>query len=81
MDNKCEWKGTVGMLAGHLTTCEFIPMLCPKNCKNANGEITCFIKSELEKHLAEDCPNRDYKCEHCGKKGMHGTIMKVHDKT
>ena len=39
----------------------------------------CLLKKDLEEHLETDCPNRDHKCEHCGKKSPHAFITQVHD--
>ena len=51
---------------------------CPKGCKN---EIAHFMRKDLDKHLENDCPNRDHKCEHCGEKGTYAHITQVHDNT
>jgi hypothetical protein len=38
------------------------------------------MKKDLDKHLKNDCPNRDHKCEYCGEEGMYATITEAHDK-
>ena len=76
----CEWVGTVGTLEKHVATCGFIQVPCPKQCrKDDNDKIKCFMQKDLEKHLKNDCPNRDHKCEHCGKKSPYAFITQVHD--
>ena len=80
VDWKCQWKGTVGTLAEHLTVCEFTPVPCPTDCEDQNGEISRLLRNNLENHLAEECPNRDYKCEYCGEKGTYASITHVHDR-
>ena len=78
---KCRWKGTLGMLAGHVTTCQFTPIPCPSACKNNDGEVNLFIRKDLASHVESECPNRDYRCEYCGEKGTFASISEVHDKT
>ena len=75
----CKWVGTVGKLEKHVVTCKFNPVPCPKQCRDDSGEITLFMKKQLEEHLKVDCPNRDYTCENCGEKGTYAIITQVHD--
>ena len=76
----CEWVGTVGTLEKHVaTSCGFIQVPCPKQCKDDNDEVKCFMQKHLEEHLKTDCPNRDHECEHCGKKSLYAFITQVHD--
>ena len=76
----CEWVGTVGKLEKHVaTSCGFIQVPCPKQCKDDNDEVKCFMQKHLEEHLKTDCPNRDHECEHCGKKSPYAFITQVHD--
>ena len=63
-----------------MTTCEFALLPCPKECKDDSDKVKQFMRKDLDKHLEEDCPNRDYSCEHCGEKGTYASITKVHDK-
>ena len=70
--------GTVATLDGHVATCGFFHVPCPKQCKD-KGEVKCLLMKDLENHLESDCPNRDYKCEHCGKKSSYAFITKPHD--
>ena len=39
--------------------CKFVPVMCPKRC---GAELE---KSMLRKHLQEDCPKREVKCDFC----------------
>ena len=80
VETGCEWKGTVGTLADHLKTCGFTMLPCSKECKDEDGKVNCFMRKDLDQHLAEDCPNRDYECQYCEEKGTYATIQ-VHDKT
>ena len=53
---------------------------CPNKCKE-NNEIQMILRKDLEKHLTEQCMNRDYKCQHCGKKDTFANITGIHDDT
>lgn len=66
------------MLASHLATCKFALIPCPNQCKKKNA-INSIMKKDLDKHLKEDCPNRECECK-CGEKVTHATI-KVHEET
>ena len=72
--------GTVGTLEEHVATCKFTLLPCPKECKDDSYKVKQFMRKDLDKHLEEDCPNRDYSCEHCGEKGTYASIQ-VHDET
>ena len=78
----CEWVGTVGTIEKHVATCGFTLVPCPKQCKDDNNEVKCFTRKEVDEHLKDDCPNRDYECQSkCGEKGTYAYITEVHDKT
>ena len=81
MEQDCKWEGTVGTLDKHLAECEFALVPCPKECKDDSGKVKHFIKKQVKKHLRRACPNRDYTCKHCGKKGTYAEheITRVHD--
>ena len=88
VERKCQWKGTVGTLEAHVATCKFTLVPCPKGCKYTtrwarppanNKKIKYFMRKDLDKHLENDCPNRDHECEYCGEKGTYAHITKVHD--
>ena len=78
-ERNCEWEGTVGTLEEHVAVCEFALVPCPKECKDNSGVVKHFIKNHADEHLHQDCPNRDYACEHCGKNGTYAEITQVHD--
>ena len=62
-----------------MATCDFTPVPCPKKCKR-NNVIRRIMWKDLEEHLNEQCLNRDYECEHCGKKDSYINITDVHDR-
>ena len=77
----CEWVGTVGTLEEHVATCGFTLVPCPKLCKDDKAKIRRVVKKDLDKHLKNDCPNRDFECKSkCGEKGTFTYIAEVHDK-
>ena len=38
------------------------------------------MRKDVDKHMAEDCPNREYKCQYCGLEGTYNDIVHIHDK-
>ena len=62
-DRGCEWTGQLQHLNAHLdlTTgdCVYVHVDCPSKC---NQKVQ---KCNVDTHLANHCPNRDYTCPHC----------------
>ena len=62
-DRGCEWIGQLQHLDAHLdlTTgdCVYVDVDCPSKC---NQKVQ---KHNVNTHLANHCPNRDYTCPHC----------------
>ena len=62
-DRGCPWTGQLQQLDAHLdvTTgdCEYVAVECPKKCAQK------VQKRNVDTHLANECPNRDYRCPHC----------------
>ena len=61
-----------------MTTCEFTLVPCPKECKDKKKKVKLFVRNDLDKHLKEDCRNRDFTCKHCGEKGTFASITNIH---
>ena len=80
IERNCQWEGTVGTLEAHVDTCSFALVPCTNKCKDHNDDIIHFMRKSLNKHLKNDCPNRDHKCEYCGEKGTYAHITQIHDK-
>ena len=59
----CEWTGQLQHLDAHLdlTTgdCVYVNVDCPSECDQK------VQKRNVDTHLANHCPNRDYTCPHC----------------
>ena len=60
-----------------MDTCKFTPIPCKNECKK-NGNVRMIMRKNLEKHL-EQCPNRNYKCQSCGKEGTFAYAKKIHE--
>ena len=58
--------------------CEYSLVPCPKKCKDDNGKLK-VMRRDLQQHLKEKCPNRDYSCEHCDLKGTYATTLDHYD--
>ena len=62
-DRGCPWTGQLQHLDAHLdvTTgdCQYVDVECPKKC------VQKVQKRYVDTHLANECPNRDYRCPHC----------------
>ena len=78
VERGCEWEGTVGTLDEHVAVCKFTPVPCPNQCKEED-KITLCMRKDLDHHVNNECPNRDYKCEYCEKKGTYANITQIHD--
>ena len=76
----CEWEGNVATLETHVATCEFTLLPCPNQCQDNSDNIEHLMRKDLPHHLERDCPNRDYKCQHCRIEGTFINISLVHDK-
>ena len=74
VERTCTWVGTVGTLEEHVAMCKFTLLPCPKECKNDSDKVKQFMRKDLDKHLEEDCPNRDYTCEHCVEKVPYSSL-------
>lgn len=76
VDDGCKWEGTVGTLEGHVASCNFTVVPCPNKCKNSSGGkvSAVFMLKDLQNHLKKECPNRESKCQLCGKKGVYVSI-------
>ena len=58
-DSGCSWKGELGDLEGHFTTCPYQPVRCPNDC---GGKMK---RGALDHHTQTKCPLRIVKCQYC----------------
>ena len=70
----CQWVGELGSLETHLKTCEYTTIPCTNECKH-NDQIR---RKDLDDHLTNDCPRRQYECPHCQKMGEHQERTTAH---
>ena len=78
VERGCELEVTVGTLDEHVALCKFTPVPCPHHCKE-KYKITLHMRKDLDHHVNNECPNREYKCEYCGEKGTCAYVTKIHD--
>ena len=76
-DRGCEWTGQLQHLDAHLdvTTgdCQYVDVECPKKC------VQKVQKRNVDKHPANECPNRDYRCPHCNFANKYHVVTKHFD--
>ena len=76
-DRGCERTGQLQHLDAHLdvTTgdCQHVDVECPKKC------VQKVQKRNVDTHLANECPNRDYRCLHCNFANKYHVVSKHFD--
>ncbi len=73
--------GELGSLDAHLQSCDYALLPCTNECKidtDTDNEIPKFLRKDLEDHLTNDCPRRQYKCPHCQETGEHEEWTTTH---
>ena len=74
----CEWAGIRGHLDAHLNEnsaegeCQFVVAACPYSCG------VHLHRYQLKNHTMNDCSNRPFTCEHCGKDFPYEKITSEH---
>ena len=75
-DRGCDWRAKLEHLEAHLDIntgeCEHVDIECPNKCKQA------IQKREMTKHLTNDCPKRDFYCQHCNFKATYEVVCDTH---
>ncbi len=66
--------GDLGSLDAHLQSCDYALLLCTNECKIDSK----FLRKDLEDHLTNDCPRRQYKCPYCQETGEHEEKTTTH---
>ena len=76
-DRGCPWTGQLQHLDAHLdvTTgdCQYVDVECPNRC------VQKVQKRNVDTHLANECPNRDYRCPHCNFANKYHVVSKHFD--
>ena len=87
-EDSCEWVGELRSLEDHLNTCGYVRISCPNRCQKrsifaflANSKKDMILRKDLQKHLKEECPRRQYNCPHCEKTGEYEDITGHHIQT
>ena len=73
----CEWVGELRSLDGHLVSCGFTLLPCPNKCCK-DRKCMELLRKDLEKHLVEECPRRQYSCPHCQEVGEYQERTTTH---
>ena len=71
----CEWVGELNTIQAHINSgsgCGYMEVCCTNSC----GEK--LIRKNLHCHVTQQCPQRKYKCQHCGKEDTFQTITEIH---
>ena len=76
-DRGCPWTGQLQHLNAHLDVatgdCQYVDVECPKKC------VQKVQKRNVDTHLANECPNRDYRCPHCNFDYKYHVVSKHFD--
>ena len=67
-------------LETHLQSCDYALLPCTNECKN-NDQIFKVLRKDLQDHLTNKCPRRQYQCPHCEEMGEHQERTTSHLKT
>ena len=81
--NGCDWVGELRSLDNHLTTCEYALLRCTNMCTDTTEfdffeEEVYVLRRDMDNHLKNTCPNRQYQCPHCKDIGKHWEITTIH---
>ncbi len=75
----CQWVGELRHVDEHLKTCDYVKLPCPNECITVGQfEATQLFRKDLQKHLEDECPRRQYSCPHCQKTGEYQDITGKH---
>lgn len=75
---ECSWKGAFSEVKKHVANCQYVRIPCPKKCVDSKNEAHLIKRNELDEHLADFCPNREFSCQDCGKKDTYASITGNH---
>ena len=75
--NGCKWTGELHSLKKHLTSCDFTLLPCPNECKEGS-EVHQLLRKDMEQHIQQECPRRQYECPHCKEVGEYEERVTTH---
>ena len=76
-ESGCDWVGELRSLDDHLTTCGYALLRCTNECMENDEEVR-MLRRDLDQHLKNKCPNRQYQCRHCKDTGRYRNITTTH---
>ena len=72
----CPWTGQLEQLEAHLDVetgdCEYVDIECPEKCGQQ------IQKCQLDTHIANECPERDFVCMYCDFKATYNIVSNKH---
>ena len=72
----CEWTGRLEQLEGHMDVqsgdCLYVDVECPSHCDQR------VQKRNIQNHLSQECPLREYTCTHCNFKASYKVVSEDH---
>ena len=80
LDNGCRWVGELRSLQEHLLTCGYARLPCTNQCKNGTDPVK-VLRKDLDNHLNNKCPRRQFPCQHCNKFGEYKERTTTHLQT
>ena len=80
LHNGCQWVGELRSLEGHVQNCDYTLLPCTNKCTKQK-EIFTVYRKDLNSHLANDCPRRQYRCPKCKQMGEYKERTTVHLET
>ena len=70
--NGCQWIGELRSIEEHLTNCDFALLPCPNQCLiGRSRKVRKIMRKDIENHMKEVCPRRQYECPHCKESGEY----------
>ena len=73
----CKWENELSCLVDHLKSCDFKQVPCDNQCK-VEDKPARILRKDMAKHLASECPRRQYECPHCHQKGEYQEMVGPH---
>ncbi|XP_047136085.1 TNF receptor-associated factor 4 isoform X1 [Hydra vulgaris] len=61
-ERECDWVGDLRSIDNHITSCAYVEVACPNECKSF------ILRKDLSCHLQLDCEYRIVECQYCWKK-------------